>query len=503
MTGRKVALCLMLCLLLPLLAGCVNSLPQEKASTGETLPDVRSGPEAPVGDSQMPREIQTTLYLPSVNTTRLNPMEATITVESGQTKQEACVEQLLELINGSDFPESGEKVQLLTVSNAVESTGELVTVNLHESTLSPAEQYALNLAIVNTLTELSGTNYVNILVGGRDIGLNMGETIPTGVMDRKPGNDVGTYWSQLQAEREATDGSLERNAVLYFVSEDGNSLLGEVRNITFSAYDTATYARELLGELAKGAALIDGARTVVPSWEWLERDPEVIVDDEGTHIELYFVENTTDFLSLRRSNEAMMLSSICYTLTSFIPRLDSIVAYINGELVTELTLMNGERWGMQSGQLTREAVASLAADMCTVYYPLADGSQLYAVTRPIAQRLRTQPRALLRELMRPPQRAGLTQAIPEEINEADILGLRIEGDTALLNVTEAFARACQGMTETQERNMIYAIVNTMTEVEGVTRVRFFVSGAQIPLAGHLFVGGEFMRHTGLIYAEVK
>ena len=46
--------------------------------------------------------------------------------------------------------------------------------------------------------------------------------------------------------------------------------------------------------------------------------------------------------------------------------------------------------------------------------------------------------------------------------------------------------------------MIYAIVNTLTELGGVARVRLYVDGVQSQLAGHLFIGGEFLRHTGLI-----
>ena len=70
--------------------------------------------------------------------------------------------------------------------------------------------------------------------------------------------------------------------------------------------------------------------------------------------------------------------------------------------------------------------------------------------------------------------------------------------TALVDLSETFRAACQGMGQAEERNMVYAMVNTLTEMDGVTRVRFYVNGEPSPLAGWLFMEGEFLRHPGLI-----
>lgn len=502
MTGLgKRILCGWMCIALLCLSGCVSNTPVEKESVGYALPEVRSGPEAPVGDSQTDKSISAVLYIPDETATRLNAVVQTVTIESGKTKAEALVEALLNLITESGFGSSSQQLRLTPVSNAVETSRDLVTVNLHTSMrlLEAQEQFALRVAIINTLTELPELNYVNILVYGRDIGLDLAETIPTGVMARYPGNDIVSYWSRVDAERMSLEGELERTVALYFISEDGGYMLGEVRNMIFTDRNPATFAKAILEEMAKGATRIDGVRTLAPPQDYYERDPVLLETDDGNYIELHFHPGIEGYLSMRRSTFAMLLSSICYTLTGFIPKLEGIIVYVGGELVTEMEMMDGLPWVMQNGQITRESVPSLAADVCTVYYPLATGAGLYAVTRPIAQRQRTQPIALLRELMKPPEDTRLARALPEAITDADIIGLQIHDDTALLNVTRAFARACAGMTEVEERNMVYAIVNTLTEIEGVDRVRFFVDGTQSELAGHLFMGGEFLRHPGLVY----
>lgn len=498
---KRRLLCLMLASLMFFLSGCISSLPKEKEATDQRLPEIRSGPEAPLSDSQTSWTTSAVLYVPDAEATRLNTVVQTVVVESGQTKQQAFVEALLRVINASEFQTGTQELRLSTISNAVETSGELVTVNLHTSmrALSAQKQFALRMAIINTLTELPETRYVNILVNGMDIGLDVGETIPTGVMSRYTSSDIATYWNQLQTERMSITGDLQKAVALYFVSNDGKHLLAEVRGKTFTQRDPAGYAKALLEELARGAMSMDGTRTLVPEQDYFERDP-VLVNLEGdSYIELYFRSEIRSDLALKNSTDAMMLSSICMTLTGFIPKLDGIIAYIDGDPVTQLRLMDGESWVMANGQITREGVLSLAADTCLVYYPLPNGARLYAEERPIAQRMRTQPRALIRELMKPPASFGLARVMPAEITDADILGLQIQDDTALINVTEAFAEACRGMTAEQERNMVYAIVNTLTELENVTRVRFFVEGTQAPLADHLFMGGEFMRHPGLIY----
>lgn len=502
MTGKKRMLCALLCALALGLSGCVgNSQPQERETNGETLPEVRSGPEAPIGDSQTPRSFDAVLYVPSSDGTRLIAEVRQVTVESWQTKQDAIAEALMNRINESDFNASGRELQLAKVSNRVETTGSLATVSLNSTirALSDEAQFALRMALVNTLTELPETSYVNILTYGRDYGLDAEGIIPTGVMSRQPDTDISTYWSQIQAQRTSAAGELQKTASLYFVSEDGKSLLGEVRNVTLSERSSAAYARVLLDELAKGAISIDGARTLVPPLEYFERDPVMQTTEDGNYIALYFLPAVNDFLALRAGTTAMMLSSICFTLTSFIPRIDGIIVYIDGEMVTELTLSNGEFWDweMHNGQLTRESVASLSADVATIYYPLETGEGLYPLKLSIAQSQRSNPRALLQRLMQPPGRAGLDRALPETITDADIIGLQVQGDTAVINVSRAFAAACADLSETQECNMIYAIVNTLTEMEGISRVRFFVDGTQAQLAGYLFMSGEFMRNIAL------
>jgi spore germination protein GerM len=500
---RYAALCALLGLLC-LLSGCRSSLSgQTTGDSRQTLPPVAEGPLAPTGDSQSARERSVVLYLPDMAATRLETQVRQVIIESGETVYEACVTALLSALNNTEFYTGPEALALQRVSNPVETCGNLATVYLSRSVrrLDGEAMAALRLAIANTLTEFPEIQYVNILVNGRDNGLDvLGRTLPTGVLTRYPSGDISTFWGQIQAQRAAEDSELTKSAALYFATESGALMLGEVRDLTFAARDEAVFARALLDELANGAASLPGARALVPGWDYFERNPALYTLQGASerYIRLDLRREITDYLRLRGASLSDMLGTVCYTLTGFIPNLNGLVVYVGGELLTELVLPDGSVWYDAEGLLPREVFTAFAADTCTVYFALTDGSGLRAVERPIAQRFRTQPRTLLREMMRAPEDAKLSAVLPASVGDADILGLQIQGDLALVNLSTAFARACAGFTAEQERNMIYAIVNTLTESDDVRRVRFYVDGQQVPIAGQMMIGGAFMRHAGLI-----
>lgn len=497
---RKIWICLLLCAVL-LLGGCVSSMPVEYDGPAEPLPQVREGPQAPVGDSQSGRTFSAVLYVPNADGSQLSAQVREISVAPGESEPEVIIRELLDVISQSSFS-GGQQLRLASLSFPVEITGELATVDLNTSArvLGIEALFALRMAITNTLTELSDIKYVNTLINGWDTGLDVAMTLPVGVMARYPSGDVAAFWSQVEAQRLAEQGELQKTAALYFACDGGEMMLAEARNITFESRSLNEYAQKLLEELSAGATQLSGVQALVPPADYFERDAEVVENPDTSEriAELYLREEVDDFLLLRDSTRAQMLMTICYTLTGFLPRLDGVALYIGGELVRDLTMPDGTAWHAEDGVLRRKELSAFVADVLRVYYPTADGSGLATVYRPVAQRYRNSARALLRELMRDPEDEALVPALPAGITDADIIGIAISGDTALINVTQAFADACDGMDAVEERNMIYAIVNTITELQGVTRVRFYVDGEQTELAGHLFLPGEFLRNSGLI-----
>ena len=483
------------------LTGCVRTVPHERVSDGSTMPPIHEVPDAPTGDSQEDYEYNAVLYIPAADALSLDTVSAWVTVTSGETLQEALVRELLAHINGSMFWNSNQSLGLAASAYPVEVMGDFVTVNLNTAarTLSMSGLFALRMAIVNTLTELPEVRYVCVLVNGRDAGLDIAITLPTGVLSRYPSGDIASFWRQIENQQNS-DVQLQKMAALYFPSKDGQFLIGEVRNLTIASRTAGGYAKVLLEELAKGPIRLDCARTVVPPESFLQSDPLLLVPagSSSKYIELYFEPGIDDFLKECGSSRGEMLSSICYTLTEFIPGLDGVVAYIDGELLIEAVLPGGDVWSAQNGQMMREVLAPSLGAVVSVYVPEQNENGLITCNCAIAQRYLTQPRALIRELMKEPDVPEGNRAIPAEITDADILGLQIRDHTVLLNLSEHFAAACSGFSDVEERNMIYAIVNTLTDRFNVNAVRFYVAGEQRQLAGYIDMRGEFLRHPGLI-----
>ena len=112
------------------------------------------------------------------------------------------------------------------------------------------------------------------------------------------------------------------------------------------------------------------------------------------------------------------------------------------------------------------------------------------------------PRALLKLLMQQPLSAGLSRATPDIVTDADTLGVRVENDQVLINLSGAFYQACQGLTSGRARTMVYAIVNTMCQMDGISGVRFYFDGERVEsLASTISMRGPLMYNGGIVRAE--
>ena len=103
--------------------------------------------------------------------------------------------------------------------------------------------------------ELEGIEGVNVLIGGREEGL-LG--LPCGVFTEVE-TDVTAVWAQMQAESDRYQGNARgaatRTAALYFPSTDGQWLLPEAREITFTRGDRRRFPRRSALRRPDGAHL--------------------------------------------------------------------------------------------------------------------------------------------------------------------------------------------------------------------------------------------------------
>lgn len=506
---RRLTAALLCCLSL---GGCVEQI-EERPPAELAAADISVVYDAPLGDMASSRTLDAVLHYLSYDGTQLISTVRSIYVSSNMTQAEAVLRALLsDPMQEGMFPVApGTEVQ--SSSSAVEVSNGVATVNLSSQAriLEPQDLYTARVAIANTLTELPDIDYVNVLVEGREEGLDLGAQIPTGTLSRSASGDVAALWNQQEGQRvQGSNASLAKMATLYFPMPGAQFMVPEVHSLTFSGATTADYAAGLLLEWGKGASAVQGSPAVFSPLDYLIGLPEENwLDGSSAIVRLNFMPEIEDALARAAIPKGLFMAMMTYTLTSFIPMLDGVVVHIGDRLVNQLTeeeSLDGRVWTFAEGIMTRGDFSPYLAEYCRLYFPTEAGDMLAGVNRPVPLKQSLQPRALIRQLLEGPQRAdakeGLTGAFPEGLSDADVIGLQIVDDVMLINVSQTFADACAQLTAQQERNVIYTIVNTMTELSQVRRVCFFVNGKQVEaLAGTMEMRGYFVRNPGIILQE--
>ena len=89
--------------------------------------------------------------------------------------------------------------------------------------------------------------------------------------------------------------------------------------------------------------------------------------------------------------------------------------------------------------------------------------------------------------------------MPPGVTADDIPSVDVYGDTAYVNLSARFKEACAGMTAQSEMLLVYSIVNTITAMDGISKVQFTVDGRQVDkLAGYLCLADPLLRNYGII-----
>lgn len=494
------------------LTACGNGGVPIREETQITLPTANVEYIAPIGDAALEYTDEATLYLPRYDGSRLISMTDSVACSAARLDEESVVRALLQNPgNGVASPMGGDVKLTLYGANPVEVSGDVATVNLSASALQldRKELYLCGQAIANTLTELGSIRYVNILVMDKQIGLDLGSTLPTGALTRSVASDIGAVYEQALSQRVEPDENpkdkrLTTTATLFFPLSAVNGIMPEARNISFSSQDPADVIRRILEELSEGTVAVDGSPTLPLLAGLLTMQPQVTEpgDGSGKLITLRFDSSMDDMLKTKGVSRASCMAAICYTLCTFLPNVTGITAYIGDERIDHVMLGATDGILFDNGVQRRANYAQLLMDECTLFFANAGKTALTEVRRPIPYYQRTNPRALLLELFKGPGASDSAQntnpIMPAMLlTDADILGLSINDKTLLVNLSSNFDKAGEGITPQQDRILAYSLVNTLLCTNRATRVCFFVSGKTPEnITGEISWSGYFYMNRG-------
>ena len=502
-----------------ILTGCQPSVPVIAGEGTETAVATLAPPpldyEPPIGDAGLDYETTATLFLPRVDGVRFIAQQVQIKLPIGRHGAETVLRELLSYPGNTLVQPLSKAVKLqLSGTNPVEVSRDVATVNLSTSAnqLEPRELYTVCQAITNTLTEFGDIRYVNVLISGVQAGLDISATLPMGTLQRRTGEDLNALWEQADAQRvplseDASSRRLSTMVTLYFPAKLGTGILPEVRNVSFEGQTPPQLISGLLQELSRGAEYL-GNVPAMPDLIKLMTDTPAMSETSGggRKVTLRFSPDLNEALKDNGLTRSICMASLTYTLTTFLPNVTAVEVFIGEQQISEVTpssiYLPDSPIAFSRGLQQRSDYSAFLLSYCRLFFA-SDGGKLTAVNRPVPYYQAKNPRYLLLQLNEGPRaydsNTGLGAVFPAGLADADLLGLGLAGQTMLVHLSDGFKAASSTLSGAAERQMIYAIVNTLCENPVVSKVRFYVAGGQPEtLAGEVYLPGEFLPAPGLV-----
>ncbi len=515
MNGKKLLSgMLALSLMLAGLTGCASNPLEESDEALPTLPPPAPGWEAPDGDWISGEEGLWTLYLPARNGMNLVAQHVPSTPGLLRTEQlEAIARELLSYPGNSEVDALGDGAELtLAGESPVEFSAGVATVNLGSSAvgLSYRAFYTLCLALASTLCEVESVRCVNVLVAGRSVSLDTTGSLPMGSLIAHPGENLPVLWEQMEAKRPPVGAGAESTPLtsyvtLYYPLENGQGITCENRTLTFPGQTPQQLAVTILENLSHGAVYLTGVPEMPDLMEQLAYEPLANdLTDGGRMITLSFREGAEKEWEEMGVDTACLAAALCYSLTTFIPGVAGVAIRLGDAPLTVVTSEKFEEVSVLGGLFRRDRFESFLMGRTTVF--LARNGLLAPTEKSVDRELADSPREQLAALIDGPGAReladGMEPALPELVGEEDILGIALEGDTLLVNLSETFRAEIQSWGREGETLLCYSIVNTLCENTGARRVCFFFEGEQVEyIAGDIYWAGTFEMNTGLCEAS--
>lgn len=402
----------------------------------------------------------------------------------------------------------GNKALDLYGDHPIEVSGGVCTVNLATSALqlSLRDYYKNCLALATTLCEVKEINSVNVLVADQSVGLDITGNLPMGTLTAHPGENLAVLWEQMEAKRTPLGEDLSKTplstlATLYFPLSDGRGIACATRLVNFEGQTPQQLAMGLINAVSSVRKSTTGGQGFPELSDLLLHDPVTSELEEGGRlITLSLTEDAEARLTAGGADLACTVAALTYTLTTFIPGIAAICIRIGDKPITELHTDCFATVTALGGLVRRSTVSSFLMGSTTVYF--ARNGILCECERPIDRQLADSPRAQMCALMEGPdgreQAEDIVATLPGNVREDDILGIRAEGDTLLVNLSEGFRAEIQAMGPEAETLICYSMVNTLCRNTGLKRVCFFFEDDQVEtIAGTIYWAGEFLYNIGL------
>lgn len=393
----------------------------------------------------------------------------------------------------------------LTVLDA-EVSGKVATVNLGytASLLEKQEMFLLCRTISDTLCANLDIDGVNVLVAGRAIGIDVRNTLPTGVFTPQRAENPNELWGRTSALVPELGESLKgksftATAALYFPVKGMAGIFPEARSLSFSSLDPADMAGTLLAALSDNGMSRAGTLCLPDLVAGLSQPPTMEEQAATARRELIFrfKPELNEQLALFGVTRSAFLASLVYTMTTFLPQITYVKVWMGNEQVQSVTpsspYLADTPIVFEGGGMRRTDFSAMLMDFANLYFAL-DG-KLVSTLRPVPWQNKANPRFLLQQLALGSKNydtvTGLSPVMDAAYQDAQLLGISLEGDTLALNLGEVFVKG--------DDTTVYAIMNTLLPAAGAPKGCLFVGGVQpVEEPGGICWQGYFRENYGIV-----
>ena len=468
----------------------------------------------PVGVQDGDYSAKITFYLPSVNDGELVTVTDHLRLSSVFSPEESALRHLLEYPADEQYraiPGDGA-VQLMDGQSYICSRGTAV-INFNEAyaRLDASSRYLFAQCVTNTLCALGRVRAVVILCEGRPVSLSDQEEIPTGAFRQSKGEDLPLVQAQLMARR-SEESALRYSAdtALYYPANAGHGIVCETRSVSFPEPGDVQAVRTLLDALSSPPEELTDIPEMPVLTDYLTKEPELVpLDDDTRAVELHFSPQLNQQVSSLGILRSVLLAGIATTLISFLPDTSAVICYIGQERVGGLVPVGlyehtNESLLFEDGLMKWQDFSYFQLTECGLYFP-NDKNELVRSVRLLPASWADSPEKMLSALIAGPSyydsSADLHSPFPESFTADDLIGIGIKNDTCMVNLSGAVLEKCAAFNEKEEKNLIYSLVNVLTDLPWCKRVEIYVDGGQPETFLHtIYLPGSFMRYTDYVGA---
>ena len=505
-----------------LLGGC--GVIKENNIAGETV----AVSELDLSDNEYPGRVETTaVYFLNENRGTLTAELRMLVIDQDANSAEVAVQALLGGPS-SNNELTGVAPQGMTL-DYIEFSRDVANVYLEYDgeAMLPEARYILEAALANTITDVLGAAYICVFYNGAATGYF---GVPAAPMQKQTGQ-ITDAWMQVKAayelgvpvieevplpdEQELDGTDLEPSpdnaepvstappepvkttipTVLYFVSSTGGYILPEVRSVT---YTDGNYFETLIKELQIGPQNAVIMNSSIADDLTLVEAPEFTETEDGRYIvTLCFSGLPTQYDDLDAHQALRSYAALMYTITGFIPDIESVQMYVNDTLLDAVGGVSERTDGMR-----RNDYLGFIGSSAPIYFADTESDLLIEVPRSMEQQSTWSARARLLEILAGPITGdgdNVWPVMPSGVTPDDILSVEVYTDTAYVDLSRNFQDACAGLSAKNEMRLVFSIVNTITAIDGINKVQFLIEGEQTPrLSGTLCLSDPFLRNYGII-----